>query len=322
MRLQNHINIFAGDTRNQAGQTKEAREQAQKAQDKGKNKTFYAGNFLVEFPLRDRIAQKKAQAQKRAMKIVADAWDVDRVIDDEIKVRQEHIQELQEENKGAMESLKEYRQMEDELREGYGVEPGSQEQQDLELLKRRRKSGFQATEEEKERLAQIRENGMTEYQRRALEIDKVASYYRNIVTANNGAAQEESDIIEGIRAERNKYHPMVEAQSQAGEVLEAALDEVIGMITEEAKEHLDEEQEKREEQAEAIEEKKEEQEEIQQKRDERQEELQELIDDMPVEEMANLNQTMEEVKQQIQKVLNNVNLIEEDIKGAKVDLNA
>ena len=70
------------------------------------------------------------------------------------------------------------------------------------------------------------------------------------------------------------------------------------------------------------EEKKEEQEEIQEKRDERQEELEELIDHMPVKEMTDLNQTLEEVKQQVQKVLNNVNLIEEDIKGAKVDLNA
>ncbi len=322
MRLQNTINVFAGDTRNQARQTKEAGEQAQKAQDKGKNKTFYAGNFLVEFPLRDRIAQKKAQARERAMKIVGDAWDADRAIDNEIKVRQEHIRELQEENKGAMESLKEYKQMEDELREGFGVTPGSQEQEDLELIKRSRKSGFRATEEEKERLAQIRENGMTEYQKRALEIDKTASYYRNIVATNNGAAQEESDMIEGIRAERNKYHPMVEAQSQAEQVLAAARDEIIGMVTEEAKEHLDEEQEKREEQAEAIEEKKEEQEEIQEKRDERQEELEELIDHMPVKEMTDLNQTLEEVKQQVQKVLNNVNLIEEDIKGAKVDLNA
>ena len=38
--------------------------------------------------------------------------------------------------------------------------------------------------------------------------------------------------------------------------------------------------------------------------------------------MTNLNQAVEDVKQQIQKVLNNVNLLEEDIKGAQVDLNA
>ena len=133
--------------------------------------------------------------------------------------------------------------------------------------------------------------------------------------------EEENAAIRGIREERRKVHPMADAQKQAEEVMEAARDEIIGMVMEEAKDHIDEEQEKREEQAEALKEKKEEQEEIQEKRKEREEELEELIEDMPVEEMADLDQTMEEVKQQIRKVLNEVNLTAEDIKGAQVDLN-
>ena len=36
--------------------------------------------------------------------------------------------------------------------------------------------------------------------------------------------------------------------------------------------------------------------------------------------MTDLQQTIDEVKQQIQKVLNEVNLAAEDIKGAKVDM--
>ena len=319
MRLQNNITVFTGDTRNDA-QVRQAGRKEGNPQESGKSKTFYAGNFLEEFPLKDRIAQRKAQAQERAMKIIGDAWDGDRVIDDEIRQRQEHIRELKEDNKDAMENLKEFRQMEDDLREGFGVAADSEEQQDLELLKRSG-PGYEPTEEEKERLARIRENGMTEYQSRALEIDKAASYYRKAVAANNRAAYEESEIIEGIRGERNKYHAMVDAQGQAEDVLAAARDEVIGMVAEEAKEHLDEEQEKREEQAEAIEEKREEQEEILEKREEREEELEELIEDMPVEEMADMSQTMEQVKQQVQKVLNEANLLEEDIKGAQVDLN-
>ncbi len=320
MRLENNITVFSGDTRSNT-QAAQAGGQAEKAQENGKNKTFYAGNFLVEFPLQDRIAQRKAQAQERAMKIVGDAWDADRVIDDEIRQRQDHIRELQEDNKDALESLKEFRQMEDELREGFGVASDSQEQLDLELLKRNG-VGYKPTEEEKARLEEIRENGMTEYQKRALEIDKVASYYRGIVAANNGLAQEENDVIEGIRAERVKYHGMVDAQNQAEDVLAAARNEIVGMVAEEAKEHLDEEQEKREEQADAIEEKREEQEEILEKREEREEELEELIKDMPVEETMDMNQTIEDVKQQVQKVLNDAKLLEEDIKGAKVDLNA
>ncbi len=319
MNIQNNITVFSGDTRNNA-QAEWTKKEGTDSYDK-KSRTVYAGNFLKEFPLREKIQQKKAQAQERAMKIVGDAWDADKVIDDEIRQRQERIRELREDNKDAMENLKEFRQMEDDLREGFGVAADSEEQMDLELLKRDAR-GAELTKEEKERLAAIQENGMTEYQRRALEIDKTASYYRKIVASNNVAVAEESDVIEGIRAERNKYHPMLDAQAQAEDVLASARDEVIGLVTEEAKEHLDEEQEKREEQAEAIEEKREEQEEILEKREEREEELEELIEDMPVKEMTDLGQTVDEVKQQVQKVLNEANLLEEDIKGAKVDLNA
>lgn len=318
MRLQNNITVFSGDTRNNA-QAEWVKKEGTYSSDK-KSRTVYAGNFLKEFPMREKLQQKKAEAQQRAMKIVGAVWDADKVIDDEIRQREEHIRELYEDNKDAMESLNEFRQMEDDLREGYGVAADSQEQLDLELLKRSG-PGYKPTEEEKERLAAIREDGMTEYQRRALEIDKVASYYRKVIAVNNGAAYDESKVIRNIRAERNKYHTMLDAQDQAEDVMAAARDEIIGMVEEEAKEHLDEEQENREEQAEAIEEKREEQEEILEKREEREEELEELIEDMPVQEMTDLSQTIDEVKQQIQKVLNEVNLLDEDIKGAQVDLN-
>ncbi len=318
MRLQNNITVFSGDTRNNA-QAEWVKKEGTYSYDK-KSRTVYAGNFLKEFPLREKLQQKKAEAQQRAMKIVGDAWAGDKVIDDEIGQRQDHIRELREDNKDALENLKEFRQMEDDLREGFGVASDSEEQMDLEILKRDAR-GAQLTEEEKERLKTIQENGITEYQSRALEIDKTASYYRKIVASNNEAAYEESEVIKGIRAERNKYHPMLDAQEQAEDVLAAAREEIIGIVEEEAKEHLDEEQEKREEQAEAIEEKREEQEEILEKREEREEELEELIEDMPVKEMTDLSQTVDEVKQQVQKVLNEANLLEEDIKGAQVDLN-
>ena len=178
------------------------------------------------------------------------------------------------------------------------------------MIQRRRSGKISLTEEEP-----------TEYQRRALALEDEAAMYRNEIAANNGKIMENSEVVKGIRKERLKSHTMLDAQKQAEDVMEAARDSVIDLVMEEAKEHLDEEQEKREEQAENIKEKKEEQEEIQEKREEREEELEELIEDMPVEEMADLDQTMEEVKQQIRKVLNEVNLTVEDIKGAQVDLN-
>lgn len=307
MQIQNNITVFSGDTRNNAQAEWVSKEGAEASDKKGK--TIYAGNFLKEFPLRERIQQKKAEAQQRALKIVGDAWDMDRQIDEEMKVREEESKVLRKDNQEALENLKDVNQRMEELRDAFGISPDSEEQQELERIIQRRKSPTVSLEEEE----------LTEYQRRALALEDEATLYRDEIAANNGKILENSEVNKAIRKERIKSHTMVDAQKEADEVMDAARDAAVSLVMEEAKEHLDEEQEKREEQAEAIEEKKEEQEEIQEKRDEREEELEELIKDMPVEEAASLDQTMEEVKQQIQKVLNEANLAAEDIKGAKVD---
>ena len=309
MNVQNNITVFSGDTRNNA-QAEWTNKEATESFDK-KSKTIYAGNFLRGFPLRENIQQKKAEAQQRALKIVGDAWNADKQIDDEIKVREEETKELREDNREALENLKDVNQRKEELRRAFGISPDSEEQQELERMIQSRKSPKVSLEQEEP----------TEYQRRALALEEEAELYRKEIAANNEKVYGNGEMARAIRRERLKYHTMEDAQKEAEDVMEAARDTVVGLVMEEAKEHLDEEQEKREEQAEAIEEQKEEQEEIQEKRDEREEELEELIKDMPVEEAANLDQAMDEVKQQIRKVLNEVNLTEEDIKGAQVDLN-
>ena len=324
MRVQNNITVFAGDTRNNK-QAENADTASRNSQEK--NKTIYAGSLLREFPLRDRIQQRRAQAQERAMKIVGDTWNGDKKIDEELNRSRERIRELQASNKDAQDSIRDLKAESEAQAELYQVEPDSEEQQDLELLKKaqaasRPFSGIKLTEEEGERLAEIQDKELTEYQTRQLEINKRVLDYQETISLTNRKIEVENAVIGGIRLERLKKDPMLEAQQEAETVMEAARDEAVGMIVDEAKEHLDEEQEEKEEEAEAIREKKEELEEIQEKRDEREKELEQLIEDMPVEEMTDLNQTVEGVKQQIQKVLNEVNLIEEDIKGAKVDLNA
>lgn len=307
MKLQNNITVFSGDTRNNA-QAEWVKKEAAESFDK-KSKTIYAGDFLKEFPLREKIQQKKAEVQQRALKIVGDAWDADRQLDKDIRAREEESETLREDNQAALENLKDVNQRKEELRDSFGISPNSEEQQELERMIADRKSGkINLSEEEP-----------TEYQRRALALEDEADLYRKEIAANNGKILENSEINTAIRKERAKSHTMVDAQAQAQDVMESLTDDIVGLVTEEAKEHLDEEQEKREEQAEKIEEKKKEQEEIQEKRDEREKELEKLIEEMPVEEMTNLQQTMDEVRQQIQKVLAEANLAAEDVKGAKVD---
>ena len=213
----------------------------------------------------------------------------------------------------------------------YQIEPGSEEQQDLELLKKEMASGqyglsdVELSEEEEERLAGIHEKGLTEYQRRALELEEhIWVNRREIYNNENGTKTEngivtENAVIRGIREERRKVHSMVDSKKQAEEIMESAGDEIVNMAVNDAKEHLEAEQEERQEEAAEIKEEKEKQEEILEKRKEKEDGLDELMEDMSVSQMTNADQTLSEVKRQIQNIVNEMNLVVEDIKGAQVD---
>ncbi len=242
MKVENRIHVLAGAVQ----EREDAKELAERKSGGGKagDCTIFAGNLQGDFALQTRIQQRKEQAQRQAMKVVSDAWDGERKIDDEIDTRKEHIKELQQDKK----------------------EEGADQ----------------------------------------LQIDK------QII--------EENAIIRGIREEKRKTHSMVDAQETADDIIEASQDDVINMVMQDAKTHLDEEQEKREEEAEKIEEEREEQEELLEERKEEEEELEDLIKDMPVDKAAELENVTAEVKRQINNMLSEMGLAVEDIKGSQVDM--
>ena len=323
MRIQNNITVFSGDTRDIAQGEKANEKNASEAN----RKTIYAGNLLTDFPLRDRIQQRKAQAQERALKIVGDAWDGDRKMDAEIGRSKDRLKELLSDYKGVQDAMRDCREQSEALREEYHIDPDSQEQKDLELLNKAYGAqshpwiGMQLTEEEEERVAQLQAGGMSEYMSRGMELNRQLWEYASAAYDPQKEIVTENAVIRGIRDERRKHHTMVDAQADADEALKAARDEILGMVIEEAKDHIDEEQENREEEAEEIKEEREEQEELLEERKENEEELEDLMEDMPIDEMADLKSTQEQIRQEVQNVVNKMHLVTEDIKGAMVDTN-
>ncbi len=323
MRIQNNITVFSGDTRDIAQGEKANEKNASEAN----RKTIYAGNLLTDFPLRDRIQQRKAQAQERALKIVGDAWDGDRKMDAEIGRSKDRLKELLSDYKGVQDAMRDCREQSEALREEYHIDPDSQEQKDLELLNKAYGAqfypwiGMQLTEEEEERVAQLQAGGMSEYMSRGMELNRQLWEYASAAYDLQKEIVTENAVIRGIRDERRKHHTMVDAQADADEALKAARDEILGMVIEEAKDHIDEEQENREEEAEEIKEEREEQEELLEERKENEEELEDLMEDMPIDEMADLKSTQEQIRQEVQNVVNKMHLVTEDIKGAMVDTN-
>lgn len=292
MKVEKNVTLFAGAEPDFAHVVK-----ADKNEEKENKyrKTVFAGNFQGNQTLQERIRQRKEKARQEALKIVRDAWAGEQAIDQSMDESREHIRQLQEDNlqiQGEMRDINEKRQ---ELMEIYGV-----------------------TEDTPEELQP------EEYRERVQELNDREEYNQKILGANQRDIMVENAVIRGTKQEklkRDPQHTMVGAKEQADEVLEAASDEIIGMVMDAAKDHLDEEQEKREEQAEKIEEKKEEMEELQEKREERQEELEELIEDIPVDEMLELERTKDDIQQEVQNIVDKMKLVAEDIKGTMVDTN-
>ena len=318
MKVQKELSIYMGEsTRAMRRQELEGKQSG-----KGKKKNVFAGELNGT---QDNILLKKQQAQKQALKVVTDTWSGDKKIDDDVKERRERIKSLREEVGNAQKELNEIAEQQEVLRKRYGVDADSEK--DLELLLKSREAKrnpkVSLTKEEQERLAEIEGQERTEYQNRVLELDSFGDYHRDIISKAKQQIEIENNIIRETKLERLKKDPMLDAQKQADAIEEAADKEILGMLVDEGKEHIDKEQEEKKEQAAEAKEKKEEQEELLAKRkDERKEaekRAEELAESLPVEQLLDLDKTQEELNREIQNIVDKMKLIEEDIKGAAVD---
>lgn len=290
MKVETNITLFAG-TEPDFAHVVNADENTEK--DSKERKTIFAGDFQGNLTLQERIQERKEKARQEALKIVRDTWAGDQAIDQCMDESREHILKLQEENKQVQDDQREVEQLKKELMEHYGVS------EDTPLDKQ-----------------------PEEYRERMQELDERQKYNKEILTSNQNDIIVENAVIRETKLAKLKRKPentMVGAQERAEEVLDAASDDIIGMVVSEAKEHLDQEQAKREEKAEKLKEEKEKLEELQEKRDERQEELEELVENTPMEEMVELDQSKENIQQEVQNIMDRMKLVAEDIKGALVD---
>lgn len=323
-----------------------AQRAGRKPQQNGR-KTIFAGDLGLS---QDIITQRKQRAQKKALKIVGDAWAGDRKIDAGIAEMKDKLVQLRQELSDNLNVIAEGDAQKEALRQEYGVEMDSREQKDLELLEKeadaRRGFDVEFTEEEMERLAEVKKQPLTEYQERCMKIDSYQGGFerRNVIIRDQIVGYNAS--VTATRLERLKYHEMVDAQKKAENVMEAASKEAVGLLVDEAKDHVDEELEETREEAEKKAEEKAEQEEKIDERKEKQEEVEvridearekneereelrkeaeersredaELLGDMMDAGMGGVGSTSD-VKSDIKNMLHKMKLLEEDLKGSIVD---
>ncbi len=292
--------------------------------EKRENSTnIFAGNLNKNF---DPIAQKKKEARKQAMKIVTDTWDGDRKIDRDMEERENKIAQLRHDLKQARKDSNDIKEIRAGLRENYGVLEDSQEEKDLKLLEKEIDAktpgkDVSISKEEAERINQLKENGLTEYQKHSLELKKDEAYYDKQAYDIEKQIETENAIIRGTKLERLKKDPMVAASKQAQEVLDAASKEIVGMLMDEAKDHIDEEMEEKKEaakkKAEEEKEEKEKLEAIKEKKEQQEELTEEILES--TEQMTEISSAQSDVLQEVKDLVNKMKLLEEDIKGAAVD---
>lgn len=288
-----------------------------------KNVTIFAGNLNVN---NDPIAKKRQEAQEKALKVVGDAFDNDKKIDDDLQKRSNHISKLYENMESASKEIGNIEKNKLELRESYGIKDDSEEQKDLELLEKRRDSleigsTITLSDEEKERLSEIDKAGKTEYQTRSLQMDVVASSFKKEIKESKKVIIEENAIIRGIKLERLKTSPMMEAAEKADDILDAASDEITGMLLDEAKEHIDEKAKEEQEEAEKKAEEKEKQEEqaeaVKEKREEESDGT--VNSEIPIDNILEMTHEESNIKKEVENIVDKMKLVAEDIKGSVVD---
>lgn len=306
--------------------------------------------FAGDLPLhKDSITLRRQQAQKKAMKLIQNAWSGDRKTDQSMAEYKERAEEQRKEVHLNLDRVVECDSRKENLRKGYGVDADSQEQKDLELLEKvyypDLNSG-EVTEEEKERAQELMREPLTEYQQRCLEIDGEKRVFNNRAQSAQSGVEVYSGAVTNMKIERLKFHEMVDAQNNAKKVMEQASDDIQNMLVEEAQDHVDETYEEQREEAKEKAEEKEEQEKKVELRKEQKELLEKQIDEIrenndeaeaaqkkqerEAREEAELLSDMADaglnvagandaVKAEIKDMLNKMKLLEADIKGIEID---
>ena len=279
-----------------------------KTQDTKTRSTVFAGDLMLGQG--NQIEQKKQTARRQAMKLITDAWGRDELASQSIKDMEQQKADYVEQMQEAKEREKTFEKSKKELQEQYGVADSF-------------------TKEDVDRLKELQNLPRTEYQERALRLNQIAGSMK--VTASNAKDKliELTDTIAKAKTDQAKSQDMLKAGSAADDILEASNKEIMGLLIQDGKEHIDKEQEEAQKKAEEQKEKRDEQQErIDEAKQERKEQ-EELIKGQAEADSAEQDLSLqrkttnnvEAAQQNIRNILEDNNLLAEDLKGIKIDFN-
>ena len=295
-----------------------------------------------------KIAAKRKSAGAQAMKLISDAWTKDKESMNGIGELREHINRNLEDVSELSGRLDYISKEKEAVREKYGIDQDSQEQKDLELLEKYQNnragvSDDSFSKEEIERLRELQNIPLTDYQKEVLKLNSTACEISGVIEEKENSFVGDTMAITDSEIERLKSQDMIRASAAAEDIMDAAGKDIIGMLVEESKEHVDDKLEEEQKKAEEAKQKEEEQQELVDKAKERKEEAEqqaeaiseakdsqeEVLDGVgkadSIELESNIKKKsvdhVEEAQKQINKILKDNNLVNDDLKGIEIDLN-
>ncbi|TCL56006.1 hypothetical protein EDD76_113144 [Kineothrix alysoides] len=287
----------------------------EKKKEQGNKSVIFAGD--IEGMMSDRVESRRTQARKQATKIIMDQFESDEKVSESLNEIRGKIAEMNEQRNELNQRKNNALKRQDKLKETYGIEDESQEQQDLELLRKartayRNKDLGNLSEEELEQVANM--DALTEYQRKSLALDDVTENCDSLIDIMDKAIAGCVSALTDAKLSVLEQKGMVDAMKGADSIIKAASDAIVGMIMEQSKEHIDEEMDELAEAAgEAAKKKDEQKEKLEEIKSEKQEQ-EEFIEKMNT-NVAN----RDELQRKLDKIMKDMELLEEDLKGLVVN---
>ena len=344
MKIQQNLDVQINPFQNQNNESSVSG--AAKAGQKSGNLSSISGANLKGESL---IQQRQGLAKKQALKVVSDAFGGEKKLDAQMQSIKDEIKRLQDEiNEKTANTIENDAKLK-ELQEEYGIDPDSKENQDLTRL------AFKANYS-KEGLSEEEMSSISEYQQKALYY--VSKNQQNSLDIDRAKSLQAANVqgYSDMKSERNKSQDMLNAQEAAEEIMEASNGETIALLTQEAVEHVDEEQKEREEEAKEAAEKKKEEKKEEPKKLEKEAMQQEMIENIKehaaesnrtsadtkraiarreraeadsmgaeeaqraiISEGASMEDTQNAVNTEITNILNKLSLLSSDVKGSAID---
>lgn len=326
MRIDNNtvLNDTAYSTDNVSQTTDDKTQKKQKTQGEGlsiNGSELNLGEELVE--------EKRKKARSMAVQLIMDAFENDKKIDDDLAEKSSHAKKLLAENEEAQSKIADIEQEKKNTNELYGVDEGSKEWEQLKLLRKGREAltnpKVRLTEEERAEYRRLNADGLSDYHKTMLQLDDNEKIYRDSIEENNLDIIGDYAYIRGMNIERLKTHEMYDAKKQGEKIMEAASEEIKGMLVQEAVDKVDGDmQEEKEEALEKKEEQKELEERIEKARGEEHreddnEEIYELDSILNDVREMNSQSAAKEAGKSMGLIAAELNLAAEDVKGLIVD---